>query len=109
MYAEKSAVPGVDRKDLYEIAVSVPPGHVQMQVVEEIERDGAQFDSVAKRYQDEISLLQEFRTRLVADVVTGQVDVRAIAASLPDTPEQGTGLDSLLDDDLEDALGESEE
>lgn len=109
VYAEKSAVPGVDRKDLYEIAVSVPPGHVQMQVVEEIERDGAQFDSVAKRYQDEISLLQEFRTRLVADVVTGQVDVRAIAASLPDTPEQGTGLDSLLDDDLEDALGESEE
>ncbi|MGH3349032.1 MAG: hypothetical protein ACRDPS_00090 [Nocardioides sp.] len=32
----------------------------------------------------EIDLLQEFRTRLVADVVTGQVDVRAIAASLPE-------------------------
>ena len=57
----------------------------------------------------EMRLLQEFRTRLVADVVTGQVDVRTIAAALPDTPEHGTGLDSLLDDDLEDALGEREE
>lgn len=57
----------------------------------------------------EIALLQEFRTRLIADVVTGQVDVRAIAASLPDNPEQDTHLDALLDDDLEDELGESEE
>ena len=71
VYAEKSAVPGVDRKDLYEIAVSVPPGHVQMQVVEEIERDGAQFDSVAKRYQDEISLLQEFGTRHRSGLTVG--------------------------------------
>lgn len=57
----------------------------------------------------EIALLQEFRTRLIADVVTGQVDVRAIAASLPDNPEQDTHLDALLDDDLEDELSEGEE
>lgn len=57
----------------------------------------------------EITLLQEFRTRLIADVVTGQVDVRAIAASLPETLEQDTHVDALLDEDLEDELGESEE
>lgn len=39
------------------------------------------------RVTSEIALLQEFRTRLVADVVTGQVDVRAIATTLADVPE----------------------
>ena len=35
--------------------------------------------------EHEISLLREYRTRLVADVVTGKLDVRAAAAELPDT------------------------
>jgi type I restriction enzyme, S subunit len=30
-----------------------------------------------------VRTLQEFRTRLIADVVTGQLDVRALAGSLP--------------------------
>ena len=54
-------------------------------------------------------LLQEFRARLVADVVTGQVDVRAIAASLPDGLDQYVDLDFMLDDDVADVLGEGEE
>jgi type I restriction enzyme S subunit len=36
------------------------------------------------RLEREITLLREYRTRLVADVVTGKLDVRAAAASLPD-------------------------
>jgi type I restriction enzyme S subunit len=32
----------------------------------------------------EIELLREYRTRLVADVVTGKLDVREAAARLPD-------------------------
>ena len=31
-----------------------------------------------------ISLLREYRTRLIADVVTGKLDVREAAASLPE-------------------------
>jgi type I restriction enzyme, S subunit len=33
---------------------------------------------------NEIALIQEFRTRLIADVVTGELDVRAASASLPE-------------------------
>lgn len=36
------------------------------------------------RTEREITLLREYRTRLVADVVTGKLDVRAAAAALPD-------------------------
>jgi len=33
-------------------------------------------------------LLREYRTRLVADVVTGKLDVRAAAAKLPVEPQE---------------------
>ena len=36
------------------------------------------------RTQREIDLLREYRTRLIADVVTGKLDVREAAARLPD-------------------------
>lgn len=42
----------------------------------------------------EIDLLREYRTRLVADVVTGELDVREAAARLPDEAP----LDAVEDD-----------
>ena len=35
----------------------------------------------------EASLLREYRTKLIADVVTGKLDVRAAAAALPEEPD----------------------
>ena len=40
-------------------------------------------DTEIDRATREISLLREYRTRLIADVVTGKLDVREAAASLP--------------------------
>lgn len=36
----------------------------------------------------EIAILQEYRTRLIAGMVTGKHDVRAVAAHLPDEHEE---------------------
>jgi type I restriction enzyme S subunit len=38
----------------------------------------------------EIALMQEYRTRLTADVVTGKLDVRPAAAQLPALPAETT-------------------
>ena len=40
----------------------------------------------------QINLLREYRTRLIADVVTGKLDVREAAAALPE-------VDPLAEDD----------
>ena len=45
--------------------------------------------AVAKRS----TLLREYRTRLIADVVTGKLDVREAAARLPDEVEEPEPLD----------------
>jgi len=41
-------------------------------------------DATISRIEREISLLREYRTRLIADVVTGKLDVREAAAHLPE-------------------------
>jgi type I restriction enzyme S subunit len=38
------------------------------------------------RTEREIALMQEYRTRLTADLVTGKLDVREAAAKLPSPP-----------------------
>jgi len=43
-------------------------------------------NAIIARTRRENELLQELHTRLTADVVTGKVDVRHAAASLPDVP-----------------------
>jgi type I restriction enzyme, S subunit len=62
----------------------------------------------ANQVNDEIALIQEFRTRLIADVVTGKLDVRAIAAGLPETAEL-EAVDDLTDDDVFDGTPEDVE
>lgn len=44
----------------------------------------ANIDVTISHAKQEISLLNEYRTRLIADVVTGKLDVREAAAILPD-------------------------
>jgi type I restriction enzyme S subunit len=41
----------------------------------------------------EISLLREYGTRLIADVVTGKLDVREMAARLPDETDESEQID----------------
>ena len=51
-------------------------------------QESRQFDTAITRAEREIALIREYRTRLVADVVTGQVDVRAAAEKLPEEPRE---------------------
>jgi restriction endonuclease S subunit len=67
--------------------VFLPPLSEQKQIIASIESSAMRAQAPIEKVQREIALLREFWTRLVADVVTGQVDVRAIAATLPEAPE----------------------
>jgi type I restriction enzyme S subunit len=64
------------------------PLNEQIQIVDFISNAAAPLDVAIGQAEREISLIREYRTRLVADVVTGQLDVREAAARLPaDEPE----------------------
>ena len=63
--------------------------------------------STIARYEREITLLREYRTRLTADVVTGKLDVRAAAAQLPEELEDEAIAESEIPE--EEAEGEEVE
>ena len=44
--------------------------------------------------QRQIDLLREYRTRLIADVVTGKLEVRAAAAMLPEEPDDAVAVEA---------------
>ncbi len=93
------------------LLVPVPPGQEQDRIVSRLDFETIEIQGVVDRITREIALIREYRTRLVADVVTGQLDVRAAAAKLPDLPtEEAADLlaeadpldtDDPLADDLE--------
>ena len=65
----------------------------------------------------ETDLLREYRTRLVSDVVTGKLDVRGVAASLPEEMKDGElpedeaeeseeGVRDGVEGDIEEIIGD---
>jgi type I restriction enzyme S subunit len=55
-------------------------------------------------------LIHEFRSRLIADVITGKIDVREAAAHLPEIAEESDILDEEeIFDDNEEASGDMDE
>jgi type I restriction enzyme S subunit len=82
----------------------VPPLEVQQQILEAVHIEVSSVEKAALRLEREIELLREYRTRLVADVVTGKLDVREAAAGLPDEVTRGTVEDAAdLGEDLDTA------
>jgi type I restriction enzyme S subunit len=75
-----------------------PPLGEQQAIIDDIERQTVAVSKAVEDAQREISLLREFRTRLIADVVTGKLDVREAAARLPQEAEEPGPLDELSAD-----------
>ena len=96
--------------------VVIPPRLGQDRIVRWIDTQWNRITYAIERGNREIDLIREYRTRLIADVVTGKLDVRETAAELPevdplgaestlgDTFDTDTELDSAeLDATLEEA------
>ena len=79
---------------LGQIRVPIPPVEEQVSIVTFYQEETAGINAAISRLEREIELLREYRTRLVADVVTGKLDVREAAARLPDE----VPLDAITDD-----------
>ena len=53
------------------------------------------------RTEREIALMQEYRTRLTADIVTGKLDVREAAAKLPEPVAEEASDSGIPEDEAE--------
>ena len=69
--------------ELKYMSLTLPPIPEQAAIVEYVDKATANIDASTTRARRQIELLQEYRTRLISDVVTGKLDVRDAAARLP--------------------------
>ncbi len=81
------SVPHLSPEQIRAFRVMLPPKSEQEEVVRYIEGETSGINTAIARTEREIALMQEYRTRLTADVVTGKLDVRAAAAELPELVE----------------------
>lgn len=78
---------------LKNVRVPLPPLDEQRRIARMLSEWTGETTRRVAGIQRELELLRELRTRLVADVVTGQVDVREAAASLPELPDDESSVD----------------
>ena len=77
------------------------PFSEQIAIVSFVDKWKVYIDNAIDCSRRQINLLREYRTRLIADVVTGKLDVREAAAALPE-------VDPLAEDDLDGTIHDRE-
>jgi type I restriction enzyme, S subunit len=75
------------------IVFALPPLHEQAKIVDDLDTSMSRMSGAIETAQHQISLLREYRTRLIADVVIGKLDVREAAARLPEAGDQAEPLE----------------
>jgi type I restriction enzyme S subunit len=77
------------------IKTPIPPPDERDAIAHHISAAMVDINGAYEVARKEMTLLREYRTRLEADVVTGKLDVREAAASLPEEePEEAEGPES---------------
>ena len=87
--------------------ISLPPIETQLQIAGMLQLES----HVRQQARLSEQLLNEYRTRLIADVVTGKLDVREAAAQLPDEGDDQDPIEegNLLTDDIAEGLYDTDE
>jgi type I restriction enzyme, S subunit len=71
-------------EEFFRLPIIQPPTKEQKKIVGAIQVETEGLNTSIAQLVREIELLLEYRTRLIADVVTGKLDVREMAAQLPE-------------------------
>ena len=85
-YSIAAAQPGLAVERVMNLWIPVPPHEEQKTIAASIGTKTKRTDNTVKQARSQTDLMNEYRTRLIADVVTGQLDVREAAAQLPAAP-----------------------
>ena len=88
------------------ICVALPSFEEQCERAKRADGAAVGLDSALSAVEGEIALLREYRTRLIADVVTGKKDVRQQAQNLPDVDPEAlkTTLIGILREDIDEEI-----
>ena len=101
------SVPHLSPEQIRAFSIALPSVVEQEAIVEYLRSRISDIRSAIYSGLKQIELVREYRTRLIADVVTGKLDVREAAAAMPEELDAPT--DAMETIELEDATERQEE
>ena len=66
----------INQTKMKSLEMTVPPIDEQSAILNYINNENLTFDNLISKYQKQIDLMQEYRTSLISQAVTGKIDVR---------------------------------
>ena len=76
--ANRVKMPKINQEELGATLVLIPPEQEQREIVATIKSKCSKIQLLIEKIKSQIDAASDLRTRLVSDVVTGQIDVRGI-------------------------------
>ncbi|MEA3445332.1 MAG: hypothetical protein U9R19_11485, partial [Bacteroidota bacterium] len=75
-YSSKTALPSMTQTDLYEVKFAKPSKEEQEKNITFIKTETTKIEKTITTIEKEIALVEEYKTALIAEAVTGKIDVR---------------------------------
>ena len=97
----------ITQKMLKDAFILIPPVNEQKEIVHYLDEVCAKIDAAILKMEEKVSDLQDLKIRLVADIVTGKIDVRGIEIPEYEFVEESTDVDA--EDDREEETEEQED
>ena len=91
-----------------DIVVPVPPFNKQVQIAGYLDDFCHKMDEEISTLHDDIRRLEELKTTLISDVVTGKIDVRDVEIPEYEFVDEDADADSDSDDDSDDTEEQEE-
>ena len=105
---QTTGIQNLDSSAYFKLGIALPSLNEQDEILQALAQDCKPIEEAIQRANDEIKLIREYRDRLIADVVTGQVDVRGWQPG-PDDVVAEEDLAALAGDEEIDTNGEDED
>ena len=74
-YSQASAQPGISVEKIQNLIIPVPAIKEQEKIIGHLQTETQKIDNTVSKIEKEIELMQEYRTALISEVVTGKVRV----------------------------------
>jgi type I restriction enzyme, S subunit len=87
----------INVEDIKALLIPVPPRNEQDRIAAFLDKELREIDAGIELCRREQALLVEYRIRLIADLVTGKLDVREASANIPDQQDEP---EDLLPDEI---------
>jgi type I restriction enzyme S subunit len=98
---QTTGIQNLDSKSYLAERAGFPSKIEQQKIAAYLDKACQGFATAIEKLENEIQLLTEYRIRLVADIVTGKLDVREVAVKLPEDVSHDATADMGIEEDTD--------